>query len=94
MNGESKFNGLSDAQVLMLMSQIATTINLVCEVCREAAERHGCTEAGYTFHALDTLLCGVGAMADHATGGGCIGGFTDWMMGPLFNRHQETGGEA
>jgi hypothetical protein len=89
-----KFNGLSDEQVLRLFEQIATTISLVCELCREQAEIHGTEEVAYTFHAMDTMLRGVGALADHATGGDCIGDFAAWMLGPMFHQTQAQGATA
>lgn len=60
---------------------------------RDAAERHGGKEVEATFHALDTMLCGVGALADHATGGNCVGDFAAWMVGPSF-AHVQCGGGA
>lgn len=86
MATKPKFAGLSDAQVLSLFEQIATTSNLMAEMCREKAEELGEHDAALTFHALDTMLRGVGAMADMPTGGNCVGSFADWMVGPLFNK--------
>jgi len=89
-----KFSGLSDDQVALLLEKIATTMNLMSELCRDAADRHGAGEAAYTFNALDTMLCGVGALADHATGGKIIGDFSAWMLGPMFDQVQQDWGAA
>lgn len=88
--GADKFSGLSDDQVLSLFEKIATTANLMAEICRDKAEEFGGHEAALTFHALDTMLCGVGALADLPTGGNCVGGFADWMVGPMFNNTAEV----
>ncbi len=80
-----RFDGLTDDQVLKLFGQIATTVNLVASICRDKADEFGDHDSALTFHALDTMLCGVGAMADLPSAGNCVGGFTDWMLGPLFN---------
>lgn len=87
-----KFSGLTDDQVLSVFKKIATTVNLMADICREKAEEYGDHEASLTFHALDTMLNGVGALADLPTGGTCVGSFTDWMVGPLFNQKRETAG--
>ncbi len=79
-----RFSGLTDEQVLRLLCQIASTVNLMSEICREKAEEFGEQDMAYTFHALDTMLCGVGALADMPSGGDCVGGFAEWMCGPLF----------
>lgn len=88
----TKFAGLTDKQVLQLFERIATTANLMADICRDKAEEFGEHEAALTFHALDTMLNGVGALADLPTGGTCVGSFTDWMVGPLFNQKRETAG--
>ncbi len=82
----SKFSGLTDEQVSMLFEQIASTVHLLASICRDKAEEFGNHESALTFHALDTMLLGVGAMADMPSGGGFVGGFADWMLGPLFNQ--------
>jgi hypothetical protein len=87
-----KFSGLTDEQVLMLFFQIASTVNLMAQICRNEAERHGANDVATTFHALDTMLLGVGAMADHATGGDCVGDLAAWLVGPLFHPAQRSGG--
>ena len=86
-----KFSGLTDDQVLQLMRSIATTMNLVSELCRNAADQHGGEAVESTFHALDTIIRGVGAIADHATGGDCVGDFAAWMVGPQFHAEQRGG---
>ena len=88
--GADKFSGLSDDQVLSLFEKIATTVNLMADICREKAEEYGEHEAALTFHALDTMLNGVGALADLPTGGTCVGSFTDWMVGPSFKNTAEV----
>jgi hypothetical protein len=87
-----KFSGLTDEQVLQLFEQIASTVDLMSSICREKADEHGNNQITSTFHALDTMLRGVGAMADMPTGGNCVGDFAAWMVGPNFNK--TTGGEA
>ena len=89
---KTKFNGLTDDQVLMLFGQIASTVNLMADICRAEALRNGEHDVALTFHALDTMLCGVGALADHATAGDCVGDFAAWMVGPLFHPVQRVGG--
>ena len=79
-----KFAGLNDDQVLSLFERIATTANLMSEICRDKANEYGQHDAASTLHALDTMLRGVGALADMPSGGQCIGGFADWMVGPCF----------
>lgn len=83
---KQKFSGLTDDQVLQLFAQIASTANLMCDICRTKADEHGGDDAALTFHALDAMLRGVGAMADMPSGGDCVGGFADWVVGPLFNK--------
>ena len=90
MSTKPKFAGLSDAQVLSLFEQIATTLNLLASMCREKGEALGGHDAALAFFAMENMLCGVGALADMPTGGNCVGSFADWMVGPLFNK---TSGE-
>lgn len=85
-----KFSGLTDDQVLCLLERIATTINLMADLCREKAEEHGGDDIALSFHALETLLCGIGALADLPTGGAVVGGFSEWMVGPVFNSKLDT----
>ena len=86
-----RFSGLTDDQVRMLFEKIATTANLMAEICRDKADEHGDHEdVAQTLHILETMLCGVGAMADIPTGGDCVGGLADWMVGPLFNRSKSS----
>ena len=87
-----KFSGLTDAQVIQLFERIASTIELMSSICREKAEEHGERDVALTFHALDTMLRSVGALADMPTGGNCVGSFSDWILGPYFNKSTE--GEA
>ena len=87
-----KFSGLSDEQVLQLFEKIASTVDLMSTICLEKADEHGGDQIAFTFHALDTMLRSVGAMADMPTGGNCVGNFAAWMVGPNFNK--TTGGEA
>jgi hypothetical protein len=86
----SRFAGLTDDQVRMVFEQIATTVNLMAEICRDKAEAMGEHESALTFHALDTMLRGVGAIADLPTDGNCVGSFSDWMLGPVFNPKEVT----
>ena len=84
MATKTKFSGLSDSQVLLLFKQIATTSHLIAGICRDKAEELGEHEAALTFHAIDTMLSGIGALADLPTGGDVVGDFADWMVGPIF----------
>lgn len=89
-----KFSGLTDEQVKMLFEKIASSCNLMADLCRSKAEDHGDSDAALTFHALDAMLCGVGAMADMATGGTVGGSFSDWMLGPYFNQVKDIGNKS
>lgn len=93
-NKKTKIAGLTNEQVRMLFEKIATSCNLMADLCRSKAEEHGDNDAALTFHALDTMLCGVGAMADMATGETVVGSFSDWMLGPNFNQVKDTGGKS
>ena len=81
-----KFSGLTDEQVMRLFEQIASTVDLMATICRMKAEEHGTEDVVYTFHALSTMLAGVGAMADMPSSGGCVGSFAEWIVGPSFNK--------
>lgn len=87
---KTSFSGLTDSQVLQVLRQIATSVNLMAEMCRERAEAFGDQDVALTFHALDTMLLGVGALADMPTGGDTVGDFAAWMVGPLFWREQRA----
>lgn len=93
-NTTKKIAGLTNEQVRMLFEQIASTMNLMADICRSKAEEHGDHDSAQTFHALDTMLCGVGAMADMATGGTVVGSLSDWMLGPNFNQVKESKGKS
>lgn len=98
MSHKDQFNGLSHDQVRRILEQIATKANIMAEMCREQAERAGDNDFAMTFHALDSMLCSLGALADMPTGGAIVGGFGDWMLGPFFYetarkaRRQRVGG--
>lgn len=81
-----KFAGFTDEQVRMLLERIASDANLIAEICRVEAERAGTDDHALTFLALDRMALAIGALADAPTGGNVAGGFTDWLMGPLFNK--------
>jgi hypothetical protein len=83
-----KFNGLTDDQVLMVLNQVATTIDLMAKLCRQSCALHDGDAAGLTFYALDNMLSSTGAMTDLATGGNIGGDFAEWMMGPDFHAAQ------
>lgn len=93
-NKRQKFNGLTDEQVFMLFERIATHANMMASICRAEALRNDENYTSMTFQALDVMLCGVGAMADHATGGECVGDFAAWMVGPLFHPVQRVGSDS
>ena len=82
--GNAKFSGLTDDQASKLFEKIATTSWLMAEMCRSKADEHGASDVALTFHALNTMLLGVGAMADMPSGGSMVGDFADWMVSPLF----------
>lgn len=79
-----KFAGLTDDQVLSILNQIATTANLISQVCMDRAEVYGGHESEIDFHALNTMVRGLGALADMPTGGDAVGDFGAWMCGPRF----------
>ena len=87
--GADKFSGLSIDQALDLFKQIAVTVDLMADICRDKAEELGTHTAAQTFLALDVMLLGVGALADLPTGGSIKGPFADWMVGPGFSAEQE-----
>jgi hypothetical protein len=84
-----KFSGLTDDQVCRVLSQIASQADMMANMCRMEADRAGEHDAAITFHALDTMLCSLGALADMPIGGNVLGGFADWMVGPLFKPAQD-----
>lgn len=79
-----KFAGLTDEQVLRILGQIATTANLISGVCQDRADHYGGHDSETDFHAIDTMIRGLGALADLPTGGNSVGDFAAWMCGPLF----------
>lgn len=93
-NTTTKIAGLTNDQMRMLFERIATSMNLMADLCRSKAEELGEHDAALTFNALDTMLCGVGAMADMATGGTIVGSFSDWMLGPNFNQVKDAKGKS
>lgn len=76
---EPKFAGLSDEQVLRIFTSIASKANMMADMCRAQADRSREHESALTFHALITMLCGIGALADMPTGGDVVGDCADWM---------------
>lgn len=80
-----KFAGLTDEQVLLVLEKVASTIGLACDICRSEALRHGEHDSALSFHALDHMLTGAGALADMASGAGVIGDAYDWLCGPYFH---------
>ncbi len=83
--GNPKFAGLSDDQVLSILSRIATTAHLISNVCQDRAEHYCGHDSEADFHAIDTMLRGLGALADMPTGGNSVGDFAAWMCGPCFH---------
>ncbi len=82
------FAGLTDGQVRIVLRKIASQADLMAHMCRGQAELAGESDAAYTFHALSTMLCSLGALADMPLGSAVSGGFGDWMLGPLFSPKQ------
>ena len=79
------FDGLTDKQVLIVLERVASTIGLACDICRSEAMRYGDHDSALSFHALDHLLTGAGALADMASKAGVIGDLYDWQCGPNFH---------
>ena len=92
--GNPEFESLTEGQVQLILEQIATTVNLMVDICRSEAERHGEKDVALTFHAFSTMLSGVGALADHASGCNCVGDFPTWMVGPTFRALANRGSVA
>jgi hypothetical protein len=92
--GNPKFAGITDGQILQLFETIATQANLMANICRLEAQRNSEHEIAFVLHAFDSMLRSIGAMADIPTGGDCVGDFAAWMVGPLFHRPQGAGGAA
>ena len=86
-----KFNCLTDEQVLAILGKIAVTASLMVGICRAEAARNEEKDLALTLHALDTMLCGVGALADLPLSGDWGGDFADWMVGPVFNKALDNG---
>ena len=84
MSHPALFNGLTPEQVRLVLAQIASTVDLACDICRQECENHGISEATTTFAALATLLEGVGVLADMPNSSPVVGGIAEWMLGPNF----------
>ena len=84
-----KFGGLTDDQVLQVLQSIAIQASVAAKVCRAAAAELGREDGAYTLHAVDNMICAMGALADLGTGYTVIGDFPTWMAGPNF--HAEKG---
>ncbi len=98
--GNPKFAGLTDEQVRAVLEKIASQLDLAAAICREDAQRYADHDCVYTFHSLDAMLCGMGALADMASGAGVLGDVYTWFCGPNFHprtdslRGQVQGGAA
>lgn len=88
----NSFAGLTDAQVRQLLEKIASTADLMASMCRTEADRNGEKDVSLLLHAMETMLCGIGAMADLATGGNAVGDLAAWMVGPMFHQAQNGRG--
>ena len=75
---------LTPEQLRAVLERVASALDLACNVCRSEALRHGDHESALSFHVLDHMLTGAGALADMAAGSGVVGNVYDWMCGPLF----------
>ncbi len=82
--GKARFAGYSDDQVRMVLEQIASTADLVVDICRSEAEKAGMHDSASVFHSLAHMVSGIGALADLPTDGEVVGGFEEWFLGPLF----------
>lgn len=84
--GNSKFAGLTDEQVKIVLEQIASAIDLACSICRNESAQSDGVDQRHVFDSLALMLSGVGALADMASGEGVIGDLPAWLCGPLFQR--------
>lgn len=84
MSATTRFSGLTDDQVHRVLEQIASQAGLMASMCREQADKAGESDTAITFHALDSMLCALGALADTPLVDLLGGSFADWMVGPLF----------
>lgn len=84
-----KFAGLTDDQVLAILKHIALSASVIHEMCMTRADEYSGHDSESDFHALDRLVCALGALADLPTGGDVVGDFATWMCGPLFHDGKE-----
>ena len=93
-----KFNGLTDDQVLSILEKIASQLDVAASICRNEGLRLQETQeltSMYAFYALDSMLTGMGALADMASGAGVVGDVPTWFCGPNFHpRSLSTQGQA
>ena len=80
----TRFNGLSDGQLSLLLRNIATSIDLLAETCSESAANAGRTTAALHFHVVGEMLSSVGALADMALCSPVKGSFAVWKAGVVF----------
>ena len=88
-----KFNGLTDDQVCLILEKIASQLDVAASICRNEGlrlEETNDTTSLYTFYALDAMLCGMGALADMASGAGVVGDVPTWFCGPNFHPRKEA----
>lgn len=88
--GNPKFAGLSDDQVKTVLEKIASQLDLAAAICRNEAQQYADHDCAYSFHALETMLCGMGALADMASGAGVVGDVPTWFCGPNFHPRTES----
>jgi hypothetical protein len=85
----SKFDGMSENQVLAILNELASTMNTAVQLCRSANVYPEEYDAGDTFCALERMLCGAGALADSASTFKMIGDLASWMYGSGFHEMAE-----
>jgi hypothetical protein len=81
--GNPKFKGLTDDQVLLLLSAISSHAYTMFHLCAKEAELAGGAEIAHTFNGLSNHATLIGALADVATDGG-IESLATWLTGPSF----------
>jgi hypothetical protein len=74
-----RFNGYSPAQVEAILGEIATSANVLKAVMDDASQPDG----NYTCMAA-MIAERIGILADLATGGDCVDGAAQWMLGLNF----------
>ncbi len=88
--GNPVFAGLTDQQVRLILEKIASDADLAGAVCRNEALRCNDQATSHIFYVVDSMLRGIGALADMASGSGVVGDVPVWFCGPNFHRDTES----